>query len=197
MDITNSDGQKGKYIELVIIDAEINQNNEASRSLVDDKDVDSEDDNDYEAKENYDGLNGTNRTVTLQTLMSANVLQPGKAVMTIDYLGQKFFGDLMPDGKIKSQETETLFLTPSAWAVHCKRFINPEKKSGCGWASVKYKGRKLDVYKNSWLRKCALQKDVNFDDSESEADKKSDCLLPNIKRNICSYNTIMNRNLPQ
>ncbi|XP_049318340.1 MPN domain-containing protein CG4751 isoform X2 [Bactrocera dorsalis] len=128
--------------------------------------------------------------------MSANVLQPGKAVMTIDYLGQKFVGDLMPDGKIKSQETETLFLTPSAWAVHCKRFINPEKKSGCGWASVKYKGKKLDVYKNSWLRKCALQKDVNLDDSESEADKKSDCLLPNIKRNICSYNTIMNRNLP-
>ncbi|XP_069962725.1 MPN domain-containing protein CG4751 isoform X3 [Bactrocera oleae] len=148
------------------------------------------------AKENYEGLNGTNRTVTLQTLMSANVLQSGKAVMTIDYLGQKFVGDLMPDGKIKSQETETVFLTPSAWAVHCKRFINPDKKSGCGWASVKYKGKKLDVYKNSWLRKCALQKDVNLDDSESEADKKSDCLLTNIKRNICPYNTIMNRNLP-
>lgn len=120
-----------------------------------------------QAKENFEGLNGTTRTITLQTLMSANVLQPGKAVMTIDYLGQKFLGDLMPDGKIKSQETETVFLTPSAWAVHCKRFINPEKKSGCGWASVKYKGKKLDVYKNSWLRKCAMQKDVCLDDSES------------------------------
>ncbi|XP_054083471.1 MPN domain-containing protein CG4751 isoform X1 [Zeugodacus cucurbitae] len=194
MDISKYDGQNTKGSEFVILDGERAPNNEASH--LEQKDAESEDDNDYEAKENYEGLNGTTRNITLQTLMSANVLQPGKAVMTIDYLGQKFVGDLMPDGKIKSQETETVFLTPSAWAVHCKRFINPEKKSGCGWASVKYKGKKLDVYKNSWLRKCALQKDVNLDDLESEADKKSDSLLPNIKRTICSYNTVMNRNLP-
>lgn len=99
--------------------------------------------------------------------MSANVLQPGKSVMTIEYLGQKFVGDLLPDGKIKSQETETVFLTPSAWAMNCKRIINPEKKSGCGWASVKYKGKKLDAYKNSWLRKCALQKDSISEDIDT------------------------------
>ncbi|XP_053961352.1 MPN domain-containing protein CG4751 [Anastrepha ludens] len=161
---------------------------------VEERDVESEDENDYEAKENNEGVNGTTRTVTLQTLMSANVLQPGRSLMTIDYLGQKFVGDLMPDGKIKSQETETVFLTPSAWAVHCKRIINPEKKSGCGWASVKYKGKKLDAYKNSWLRKCALQKESSVDDLDSEADKKADFLLPLIKRTLCPYNTVINRN---
>jgi MPN domain-containing protein len=123
---------------------------------------------------------GTGRTVTLQMLLSANVLTPGKSLMSIEYLvrisrlrrldlnltesillkqGQKFVGDLLPDGKIKSQETETIFCSPSAWAIHCKRIINPDKKSGCGWASVKYKGKKLDVYKATWMRKCQIQRD--------------------------------------
>lgn len=59
----------------------------------------------------------------------------------------------MEDGKIRSQETDIVFASPSAWAIACKRFINPDKKSGCGWASVKYKGRKLDAYKNIWYKK--------------------------------------------
>lgn len=67
--------------------------------------------------------------------------------------GQKFVGDLLEDGKIKSQETDIIFASPSAWAIACKRFINPDKKSGCGWASVKYKGKKLDAYKNVWYKK--------------------------------------------
>uniref|UniRef100_A0A8B9PIC6 MPN domain containing n=1 Tax=Apteryx owenii TaxID=8824 RepID=A0A8B9PIC6_APTOW len=45
------------------------------------------------------------------------------------------------------------FNSPSAWATHCKRLVNPAKKSGCGWASVRYKGQKLDQYKAAWLRK--------------------------------------------
>lgn len=67
--------------------------------------------------------------------------------------GQRFTGDLLIDGKIKSQETDLVFASPSAWAIHCKRIINPDKKSGCGWASVKYKGRKLDAYKNTWFKR--------------------------------------------
>ncbi|KAH8323247.1 hypothetical protein KR067_003722 [Drosophila pandora] len=164
-----------------------------------DKDVDSDaadDDNDDETKENYEGFNGTGRTVTLQTLMAANVLQPGLGLMTIEYLGQKFVGDLLSDGKIKSHETETVFLTPSAWAMHCKRIINPEKKSGCGWASVKYKGKKLDAYKNTYLRKCALQKDTSpLDDSELDAERKSDSPEIVIKRTVFAHNTVSNRNI--
>ncbi|XP_069784926.1 MPN domain-containing protein isoform X2 [Narcine bancroftii] len=63
-----------------------------------------------------------------------------------------FVGDLLPDGKIRWQETNQVFNSPSAWATHCKKLVNPAKKSGCGWASVKYKGQKLDQYKTMWLR---------------------------------------------
>lgn len=99
-------------------------------------------------------------------LLAAKMLEPGKSTMTIEYLGQKFIGDLLADGKIKSQETETIFCSPSAWAMHCKRIINPEKKSGCGWASVKYKGKKLDAYKAQWLRKCQLHKESTPSDGK-------------------------------
>ncbi|CAG9838670.1 unnamed protein product [Diabrotica balteata] len=99
------------------------------------------------------GRESNNRTVTLQNLLSAGILQPGPGAMTIEYLGQKFVGDLLEDGKIRSQETDTIFASPSAWAIACKRFINPDKKSGCGWASVKYRGKKLDAFKNVWYKK--------------------------------------------
>ncbi|XP_059617533.1 MPN domain-containing protein CG4751 [Phlebotomus argentipes] len=135
------------------------------------------------------------RTVTLQMLLAAKILQPGKSAMTIEYLGQKFVGDLLPDGKIKSQETETVFCSPSAWAIHCKRIINPDKKSGCGWASVKYKGKKLDAYKAAWVRKCQLNRGTSpSGDAEAEPEKKEEAPEP-IKRIPVSFNTISDRNI--
>ncbi|XP_014286251.1 MPN domain-containing protein isoform X2 [Halyomorpha halys] len=111
------------------------------------------------------------RTITLQMLLAANILQPGEANMSIEYMGQRFLGDLLSDGKIKSLETDIIFASPSAWACHCKRMVNPDKKSGCGWASVKYQGQKLDYFKNKYFKQ--LQK--GEDDVEEEAgDKASD-----------------------
>ncbi|XP_047000085.1 MPN domain-containing protein isoform X1 [Schistocerca americana] len=108
-------------------------------------------------------------------LLSSGLLEPGEGTMAIEYLGQRFVGDLLPDGKIKSQETDIIFASPSAWAIHCKRIINPDKKSGCGWASVKYKGRKLDVYKNAWFRKKKEEEqdkeNRDTDDDEMEKEK--------------------------
>ncbi|XP_055683141.1 MPN domain-containing protein CG4751 isoform X2 [Lutzomyia longipalpis] len=135
------------------------------------------------------------RTVTLQMLLAAKILQPGKSAMTIEYLGQKFVGDLLPDGKIKSQETETVFCSPSAWAIHCKRIINPDKKSGCGWASVKYKGKKLDAYKAAWVRKCQLKRGTSpCPDPDPEPEKKEEVPEP-IKRIPVTFNTISDRNI--
>lgn len=65
-----------------------------------------------------------------------NIVRSGVLSFLFLFQGQRFVGDLLPDGKIKSQETDIIFASPSAWAIHCKRIINPEKKSGCGWASV-------------------------------------------------------------
>ncbi|XP_057242749.1 MPN domain-containing protein [Malurus melanocephalus] len=80
-------------------------------------------------------------------------LEPGLDEAEAEPEGKKFVGDLGSDGTITWQETGQVFNSPSAWATHCKRLVNPAKKSGCGWASVRYKGQKLDQYKAAWLRK--------------------------------------------
>ncbi|XP_051893736.1 MPN domain-containing protein isoform X2 [Pristis pectinata] len=94
----------------------------------------------------------TRRGITLRVLLKDKVIQPGEGLLSIHYLGKTFVGDLLPDGKIRWQETSQVFNSPSAWATHCKKLVNPAKKSGCGWASVKYKGQKLDQYKTMWLK---------------------------------------------
>ncbi|XP_074164225.1 MPN domain-containing protein isoform X1 [Sminthopsis crassicaudata] len=95
----------------------------------------------------------TRRGITLRVLLKDALIEPGAGVLSIYYLGKKFIGDLLPDGKITWQETGQVFNSPSAWATYCKKLVNPAKKSGCGWASVKYKGQKLDQYKATWLKR--------------------------------------------
>uniref|UniRef100_A0A8B9HST8 MPN domain containing n=1 Tax=Astyanax mexicanus TaxID=7994 RepID=A0A8B9HST8_ASTMX len=70
-------------------------------------------------------------------------------------------------------ETGQIFNSPSAWATHCKRLVNPAKKSGCGWASVRYRGEKLVQYKTSWLRKYQPSADMSLA-SEGEDDEMGD-----------------------
>ncbi|XP_069597470.1 MPN domain-containing protein isoform X3 [Ranitomeya imitator] len=98
----------------------------------------------------------TKRGITLRVLLKDGLIEPGQGVLSILYLGRKFIGDLLLDGKIIWQESGQAFNSPSAWATHCKRLVNPAKKSGCGWASVRYKGQKLDQYKTAWLRQNRL-----------------------------------------
>ncbi|ETE58611.1 MPN domain-containing protein, partial [Ophiophagus hannah] len=74
----------------------------------------------------------TRRGITLRVLLKDGLIEPGEGVLSIYYL---------------------IFNSPSAWATYCKKLVNPAKKSGCGWASVKYKGQKLDQYKAVWLKK--------------------------------------------
>ncbi|CAF4758383.1 unnamed protein product [Pieris macdunnoughi] len=132
------------------------------------------------------------RCVTLQMLLEDKMLEPGIAAMTIEYLGQKFVGDLQADGKIKSHETETIFCSPSAWAIHCKRIINPDKRSGCGWASVKYRGKKLDTIKATYLRKKQLQRENMHTDEEVEMEVENPPEPPP-QRVVMKHNTVPNR----
>ncbi|KAF0771877.1 MPN domain-containing protein-like isoform X1 [Aphis craccivora] len=106
------------------------------------------------AKSNKRRVRGTtSRTVTLQMLLEMNILEPGNSVLSLEYMGQRFMGDLLPDGKIRSVETLNEFASPSAWAYNCKSVINKIKKAGCGWSSIRYKGKKLDAYKHAYFRK--------------------------------------------
>ncbi|KAF5288735.1 hypothetical protein FQA39_LY15307 [Lamprigera yunnana] len=179
----------------------------------DDKDEPDEEGDDVEEyiDEEIDGENGqrtskcnagntlNSRTITLQMLLCAGILQPGSGTMTIEYLGQRFVGDLLEDGKIKSQETDIVFASPSAWAIACKRFINPDKKSGCGWASVKYRGKKLDAYKNIWYKKKKeeeqKQEDLVNEEFESEMYELSKLMAASISQSriVVKHNTIANR----
>uniref|UniRef100_A0A286Y1G1 MPN domain containing n=1 Tax=Cavia porcellus TaxID=10141 RepID=A0A286Y1G1_CAVPO len=105
------------------------------------------------------------------------LLEPGAGVLSIYYLGKKFIGDLQPDGRIVWQETGQAFNSPSAWATHCKKLVNPAKKSGCGWASVKYKGQKLDKYKAAWLRRHQLHIPIVVADESPASEAEEEELL--------------------
>ncbi|GAB1301211.1 MPN domain-containing protein [Apodemus speciosus] len=91
--------------------------------------------------------------------------------------GRKFTGDLQLDGRIVWQETGQVFNSPSAWATHCKKLVNPAKKSGCGWASVKYKGQKLDRYKAAWLRRHQLHMPAAAADESPTSEGEEEELL--------------------
>ncbi|KAG2464540.1 MPND protein, partial [Polypterus senegalus] len=91
----------------------------------------------------------TRRGITLRVLLKDGLIEP----VNFYPQGKKFIGDLLADGKIRWVETGQLFNSPSAWATYCKKLVNPAKKSGCGWASVKYRGQKLVQYKTTWLHK--------------------------------------------
>nr|BAB55432.1 unnamed protein product [Homo sapiens] len=119
----------------------------------------------------------TRRAVTLRVLLKDALLEPGAGVLSIYYLGKKFLGDLQPDGRIMWQETGQTFNSPSAWATHCKKLVNPAKKSGCGWASVKYKGQKLDKYKATWLRLHQLHTPATAADESPASEGEEEELL--------------------
>uniref|UniRef100_A0A8C0XQ74 MPN domain-containing protein n=1 Tax=Castor canadensis TaxID=51338 RepID=A0A8C0XQ74_CASCN len=125
------------------------------------------------------GLGGvlTRRAVTLRVLLKDELLEAGAGVLSIYYLGKKFIGDLQPDGRIVWQETGQVFNSPSAWATHCKKLVNPAKKSGCGWASVKYKGQKLDKYKAAWLRRHQLHMPIAAADESPASEGEEEELL--------------------
>ncbi|GAB6033186.1 hypothetical protein CHUAL_012793 [Chamberlinius hualienensis] len=106
-----------------------------------------------EAGGTYGEKSRRGRSVTLQMLMTDGTLEPGEGAMSIAYLGREFVADLLPDGKIFWQVNSETYSSPSAWASHCKRVLNPEKKSGCGWASIRYRGQKLDMLKTMWIDK--------------------------------------------
>ena len=132
----------------------------------DDPSVAGETEEDAAIGEFDDGKSGK---LTLSTLLAEGLIEAGDGVLTIEYLGQTFKGDLLPVGKIRSQETDLTFNNPSAWAIYCKKIVNPAKKSGCGWASVKYKGKKMDHFKNLWTK---LKTQREAEEAEKRAEEE-------------------------
>ncbi|XP_063057697.1 MPN domain-containing protein [Engraulis encrasicolus] len=123
----------------------------------------------------------TRRGITLRVLLKDGLVEPGDGVLSIHYLGKKFVGDLLCDGKIRWLETGQIFNSPSAWATHCKRLVNPAKKSGCGWASVRYRGQKLVQYKTTWLHKYQPSAgEMNLASEGEEDDEDEEEVIPDL-----------------
>ncbi|KAL7667994.1 hypothetical protein ACOME3_008715 [Neoechinorhynchus agilis] len=110
------------------------------------------------------------RQISLVMLIEDEIIDPGAEVLSIDYRGKTYKADLLHDGKIIFKNTLTgkdeCFNTPSAWAIYCKRLQNPGRRSGCGWGSVKYKGKKLDYWKLMWCRHLCVHNDTESDEPE-------------------------------
>nr|SVE79350.1 EOG090X020Z [Daphnia magna] len=98
--------------------------------------IDGNEDEELNEKKSKTAGGFTGRGVTLQMLLEDNILQPKEGAMSLEYMGQKFNGDLLADGKIFSAEVQEVFSSPSAWALRCKKIVNPEQKYGCGWSSI-------------------------------------------------------------
>nr|SVE73415.1 EOG090X020Z [Daphnia atkinsoni] len=129
----------------------------ADHEMDGEENLDGNEDEELNEKKSKTAGGFTGRGVTLQMLLEDNILTPKEGAMSLEYMGQKFNGDLLADGKIFSAEVQEVFSSPSAWALRCKKIVNPEQKYGCGWSSVRYCGRPLDVYKNQWMRKRRLE----------------------------------------
>lgn len=130
---------------------------------------------DHDESMDEEGLGGergrhpaiTGRGITISMLMQEGLIEPADNSMSIEYLGRKFTGDLLSDGRIYCHQSKESFNSPSAWAINCKKAVNPAKKSGCGWASVKYKNKKLDAFKSTWFQRQQPKTQSPFGESSS------------------------------
>jgi len=154
------------------VDLSVNNRAVNERVSTDMEDSDQDNDAHNQSQEEIQGgdqEDGKSGKLTLSILLAENLIEPGDGVLSIDYLGQSFKGDLLPIGQIRSVGSGMIFSNPSAWAIHCKKSVNPNKRSGCGWGSIKYKGKKMDFYKSLWLKRRAQREAENAKNEAAHA----------------------------
>ena len=127
--------------------------------------------------------------VNLATLTKLGFLLKGKKKMFVVYLGNVYTGDLTEEGEIicgckVGSCDRRVYTSPSAWAIHCKRNVNPSKKADDGWKSARYgnpEGYALEHFKgvyDAWRRGIELTDDgagaVTKKKEEEEDDDDAD-----------------------
>ena len=133
--------------------------------------------------------------VNLATLTKLGFLLKGKKKMFVVYLGNVYTGDLTEEGEIicgckVGSCDRRVYTSPSAWAIHCKRNVNPSKKADDGWKSARYgnpEGYALEHFKgvyDAWRRGIDLtdggagavtkKKEEDDDDDDDDADMVND-----------------------
>ncbi|RMZ52128.1 hypothetical protein APUTEX25_001518, partial [Auxenochlorella protothecoides] len=82
--------------------------------------------------------------VSLADLVSAGLLTPGPDALSVLYKGSTHSAALLADGTIRYDGKA--YGSASAFSIHVKRLITPDKQGDDGWKSVLYQGKPLDVY---------------------------------------------------
>ncbi|BDA43940.1 probable MPN domain-containing protein [Coccomyxa sp. Obi] len=84
-------------------------------------------------------------TLTLQDLMDAGIIFPGRNNISVHYKGTVYTASLGKDGMILYQGKK--FQSATSFSIHCKRMQTPNKQGDDGWKSVLYEGQPLEVYR--------------------------------------------------
>lgn len=109
----------------------------------------------------------------MATLLASGILIDGEKVLTLEYEGKKFYGDLKRDGTIvmrDSNDVPQVYASPVAWANYCCKMLNPESKPLNAWSSIRFRGKRLDSYKLKWYRAQKSNKNSNNDNGNSSQD---------------------------
>lgn len=138
------------------------------------------------------------QTCSMRTLLQDGILQAGEKVLTLEYEGREFSGDLKRDGTIMmrdSDDTPHIYATPVAWANHCCKMLNPESRPLNAWSSIRFKGKRLDSYKLKWYRAQKKPSGLNNTGSMNVNEvMNGSSIIRNLVNNSTSQNQVHNSN---
>ena len=117
-------------------------------------------------------------TITLKTLLDANVISPGAGVITLLYKDRTTVANLLDDGTI--DWGGQFFTSLSTFSLRCKRSITHRLtgattlKTDNGWTSVRYNGEPLSDIRSGFLRPDRVIKDVGISQMKGEPNDLAD-----------------------
>ncbi|KAL6785109.1 hypothetical protein ACKKBG_A02475 [Auxenochlorella protothecoides x Auxenochlorella symbiontica] len=104
--------------------------------------------------------------VSLADLVGAGLLTPGPDALSVLYKGSTHSAALLADGTIRYDGKA--YGSASAFSIHVKRLITPDKQGDDGWKSVLYQGKPLDVYRRQLRDTMSEAADEDSGPSEDE-----------------------------
>lgn len=135
------------------------------------------------------------QTCSMKTLLQDGILQVGEKVLTLEFEGERYYGDLRKDGTIMMRgpdDSPHIYATPVAWANHCCKMLNPESKPLNAWSSIRFRGKRLDSYKLKWYRAQKRGPNNSNNNIDNIDNDNINCINNNLNNNI--NNNLNNNN---
>lgn len=100
----------------------------------------------------------------IKDLIDSGLLTPGEDIVSVIYKGTTYFASLDSSGTILFQGIYSIiilsikfdisgssFNSPTAFSIHVKRILSPEKRGDDGWNSVMISGQSLANWRSQYL----------------------------------------------